>query len=185
VRAGRLDAPRAARRMKALAQWKKHCWTARRMTISAGLPRAARRSSSTVIDRQLRRAVDPKGLRVRRHDEEEPDLGIGQDVLQAEESSLLPLRSGNQQRLAILDDDEAWIIALGRGLLMARCIRRREHEKGRAADEIDGRIIELAQQLYRRHLAGIPHALAQRFLRSDAVIRSGVHAALLLRKAAV
>src|SRR3981189_1537243 len=76
------------------------------------------------IDRQLRRTVDPEGLGIRRHDEEKPDLRIGEDVLQAEEQ-LVALTIGNQQGLAVLDDDETRIIALGRGLLMARRIGRR------------------------------------------------------------
>jgi hypothetical protein len=81
------------------------------------------------IDRQLRCTVDPEGLGIRRHDEEKPDLRIGEDVLQTEEQ-LVALAVGNQQGLAVLDDDEARIIALGRGLLMALCIGVESTRKG-------------------------------------------------------
>src|SRR5215469_15104297 len=64
------------------------------------------------IHRELCFAADPQGLGIGRYDEEKPDMRVGEDVLQTEEE-IVARAVGNEQRLAILDQDEARIIALG------------------------------------------------------------------------
>ena len=80
------------------------------------------------IGMQRRATVDTERLSGPRDDEQDPNLGLLENIGVAVDQTV-PRTVGNQQRLGILDDDEPRCVALGGRVVVALPVRRAQDDE--------------------------------------------------------
>src|SRR5262249_31126860 len=112
------------------------------------------------IDRKLGMSVDPECLFGAGDQEDQADLGIGDDVLHPEDQ-LVALAIGDEQRRRIFDCNETRSVALGRNVDIALGIGGGEEKQWRFSDELYRQRLELTPYLGRHQRMRRSDVLAQ------------------------
>ena len=105
-------------------------------------------------------AVDPQRLLAARHQEEEPDAGVLEQVPHPVEA-LVARTVRDQQGPLVHHQDEAGRVALGAHVAAARAVRGRHEHEGRPRDEGAAMLVDPADVLAQGDLGGLAHQRAQ------------------------
>ncbi len=113
------------------------------------------------------RALSTQGLVHARDEEEQPHLGVGEDV--PERVDLVVAGAvGDEQGALVEHGHEAGRVAPGRGVLASVGAEGADHAEGRERDEVAGVAVDVVEHLLLRPRGRLPVGLAQFGLARDA-----------------